>query len=51
VIEKAKEYLPAGDFSVAEIAYKLGFEYPKSFNKLFRKKTDMTPLEFRSSLN
>ncbi|TDS14964.1 helix-turn-helix domain-containing protein [Sphingobacterium paludis] len=51
VIEKAKEYLLAGDFSVAEIAYKLGFEYPQSFNKLFRKKTAMTPLKFRSSLN
>lgn len=51
VIEKAKEYLLSGEFSVAEVAYKLGFEYPQSFNKLFRKKTEMTPLEFKSSLN
>lgn len=51
VIEKGREYLLSGEFSVAEVAYKLGFEYPQSFSKLFRKKTNMTPLEFRSSLN
>lgn len=51
VIDKAKEYLLASELSVGEIAYKLGFEYPQSFNKLFRKKTEMSPLEFRGSIN
>ncbi|MFZ1496107.1 MAG: AraC family transcriptional regulator, partial [Saprospiraceae bacterium] len=37
--------------SVSEIAYQLGFELPTSFNKLFKKKTDFTPLEFRKSYN
>lgn len=51
LIEKAKEFLSTTDLSVAEIAYQLGFEYPQSFNKLFKKKTDMSPLEFRKSFN
>lgn len=51
LIEKAKEYLSTTNFSVSEIAYVLGFEYPQSFNKLFKKKTNITPLEFRASFN
>ncbi len=51
LIEKAKEYLSTTSLSVAEIAYMLGFEYPQSFNKLFKKKTNVTPLEFRASFN
>jgi len=35
LIERAKEYLTATPFSVAEVAYQLGFEHPQSFNKLF----------------
>jgi AraC family transcriptional activator of pobA len=51
LIDKAKEYLSSSNLSVAEIAYQLGFEYPQSFNKLFKKKTEMSPLEFRQSFN
>jgi len=51
IIEKAKEYLTTTSLSVSEIAYQLGFEYPQSFNKLFKKKTDLSPLEFRKSFN
>jgi len=51
LIEKAKEYLAASNLSVAEIAYELGFERPQSFNKLFRKKTSLSPLEFKQSFN
>jgi AraC family transcriptional activator of pobA len=51
LIEKAKEYLSATNLSVAEIAYQLGFEYPQSFNKLFKKKTNISPLEFRQTFN
>ncbi len=51
VIEKAKEYLSTTKLSVAEIAYHLGFEYPQSLNKLFKKKTDLSPLEYRRSFN
>lgn len=38
LIEKAKEYIAKGTLSISEIAYKLGFEHPQSFNKLFKKK-------------
>lgn len=51
LLEKAKELLTNTDLSVSEIAYQLGFEYPQSFNKLFKKKTEISPLEFRQSFN
>ena len=51
LIEKAKELLSTTTLSVSEIAYQLGFEYPQSFNKLFKKKTDLTPLEFKQTFN
>jgi AraC-like DNA-binding protein len=49
LIEKAKEYLTVTNLSVAQIAYQLGFEYPQSFNKLFKKKMNLSPLEFRQT--
>ncbi|WP_342644792.1 helix-turn-helix transcriptional regulator [Mucilaginibacter sp. CSA2-8R] len=51
LMEKAKEYLSVTNLSVAEIAYRLGFEYPQSFNKLFKKKAEVSPLEFRQRFN
>jgi AraC-like DNA-binding protein len=51
LIEKAKETLTTTSLSVSEIAYQLGFEYPQSFSKLFKNKTDLSPLEFRHSFN
>ena len=51
LIEKAKEKLSTTDLSVSEIAYELGFEHPQSFSKLFRTKTNFSPLEFRQSFN
>lgn len=49
LIEKAKENLATTNLSVSEIAFKLGFEYPQSFSKLFKSKMDITPLEYRQS--
>lgn len=51
LIEKAKERLSTTDLSVSEIAYELGFEHPQSFSKLFKTKTNFSPLEFRQSFN
>ncbi|MBP2284836.1 AraC-like DNA-binding protein [Flavobacterium sp. CG_23.5] len=51
LIEKAKETLTTTNLSVSEIAYQLGFEQSQSFSKLFKKKTSMTPLEFKQSFN
>lgn len=51
LVEKAKEILITTDLSVSEIAYQLGFEYPQSFNKVFKRKTNMSPIEYRQSFN
>ena len=51
LIEKAKEKLSTTDLSVGEIAYQLGFEHSQSFSKLFKSKTNLSPLEFRQSFN
>lgn len=51
IIEKAKEKLSATNLSVSEVAYELGFGHPQSFNKLFKAKTKISPLEFRRSFN
>ena len=51
LIEKAKEILTTTELSVGEIAYQLGFEYSQSFSKLFKSKTNFTPLEYRQSFN
>ncbi|MFT4155913.1 helix-turn-helix domain-containing protein [Parafilimonas sp.] len=49
LIEKAKEKLSTSDLSVSEIAYELGFVHSQSFSKLFKSKTNLSPLEFRHS--
>ncbi|HET8574322.1 MAG TPA: AraC family transcriptional regulator [Edaphocola sp.] len=51
LIEKAKERLSTTALSVSEIAYELGFEHSQSFSKLFKSKTNQTPLAFRRSFN
>ncbi|QQQ28962.1 helix-turn-helix domain-containing protein [Chryseobacterium indoltheticum] len=51
MIEKAKEKLSTTTLSVSEIAYELGFEHPQSFSKLFKSKTNVSPMEFRRSFN
>ena len=51
LIERAKEALSTTSLSVGEIAYRLGFEHPQSFNKLFKNKTNVSPLEFRNSFH
>ncbi len=51
LIEKAKEKLSTTKLSVSEIAYELGFEHSQSFSKLFKSKTNLSPVEFRQSFN
>lgn len=51
LIEKAKEQLSTTPLSVSEIAYNLGFEYPASLTKIFKNKTDLSPIEFRKKYN
>lgn len=51
LIEKAKEKLSTTELSVSEIAYELGFEHLQSFSKLFKAKTNLSPIAFRQSFN
>lgn len=51
LIEKAKEILTTTNFTISEIAYQLGFEYSQSFSKLFKNKTNLTPMQYRQSYN
>ncbi|PWS32544.1 helix-turn-helix domain-containing protein [Pedobacter paludis] len=51
LIEKAKEKLATTGLSISEIAYALGFEHAQSFSALFKKKTKLSPLEFRQAFN
>jgi AraC-like DNA-binding protein len=51
LVEKAKQKLSTTNLSVSEIAYELGFGHLQSFSKLFKTKTNLSPLEFRRSFN
>jgi len=51
LVEKAKEKLLTTGLSVSEIAFQLGFGHPQSFSKLFKNKTKLSPVEYRSSFN
>ena len=50
LIEKAKEILLTTNLSINETAFKLGFEYPQYFNRLFKSKTGVTPAVFRKEV-
>jgi len=49
LIDLGKERLSTTNLSVSQIAYELGFEHPQSFSKMFKIKTNMSPLVFRAS--
>ena len=51
LISEAKNLLTAGDQTVSEIAYALGFESPPYFSRLFKKEVGVTPKEFRFKLS
>ncbi|ACU63119.1 helix-turn-helix domain-containing protein [Chitinophaga pinensis] len=51
LIERAKMILSTTRLTIAEVAYQLGFEHPQSFNKLFKRHTNLAPNVFRKSFN
>jgi len=51
LIDKAKGLLLGTSLSINETAFQLGFEYPQYFSRLFKRKTGLTPAEFRLSAN
>jgi len=50
VIEEAKNQLTTSNKTVSEISYQLGFEYPNYFSRLFKRKTNLSPTEYRKSV-
>lgn len=50
LILEAKRLLLYSDLNNKEIAYKLNYDDPSYFARIFRKKTGHTPTEFRSSM-
>lgn len=49
IISEAKALLLHTDWSISEIAYALGFEYPTYFNNFFKKKTGTIPKSIRAA--
>ncbi len=49
-IEKAMALMKAGDFSIAEVAYEVGFGDLRTFERAFKKHTLTTPREFKKSV-
>lgn len=49
IAAEAKAILQHTAWSVAEIAYALGFEYPTYFNNFFKKKTGLVPKSIRAA--
>ncbi|MCY0970473.1 helix-turn-helix domain-containing protein [Chryseobacterium wangxinyae] len=49
IITEAKALLQHTEWSISEIAYALGFEYPTYFNNFFKKFTGTTPTSYRIS--
>lgn len=47
IVERAQQTLLNSDKPISEIAHELGFEYPHYFSRLFKKKTGLTPSEYR----
>jgi AraC-like DNA-binding protein len=47
LLDMAKDRLLGTDDSIKEIAHSLGFEYPPYFSNLFKKKTGVSPTEYR----
>ena len=48
LINEAKNLLLSPSLSISEVAYKLGFEYPQYFSRLFKKKVGVSPKEYRA---
>ena len=51
LLQEAKSLLRYTDNSIAEIAYRLDFSDPASFNRFFKSMTGETPLMFRNRNN
>ncbi len=49
-IKRAEELLRTGEFTVSEIAYKVGFNNPRYFSKYFQEIYGMTPSQYKKKI-
>jgi AraC-like DNA-binding protein len=47
VIDLSKQYVLDPSLSVNQVAYRLGFQYPQHFTRMFKKMVGVTPSEYR----
>ena len=50
IVDEVKRRLIETDNTISEIAYRLGFEYPAHFTRMFKRATGMTPREYRLNM-
>ncbi len=48
-VSKAMELIKASNFSITYISYQVGFGDLRTFERAFKKQTQMTPIEFKNS--
>lgn len=48
-IHRSEELLRTGEYTVSEIAYKVGFNNPRYFSKYFQEEYGMTPSQYKKS--
>ncbi|MEZ4829883.1 MAG: DNA-binding response regulator [Bacteroidia bacterium] len=49
-MKKARDLLEQKNLSIADVAFKVGFDLPNSFSRAFKKEFNITPTEFVKSL-
>lgn len=50
IIRLAKQYISVEGTTISDIAYKVGFNYPQHFTRLFKQQVGMSPNEYRNRL-
>ena len=48
VIDLSKQYVMDKELTINQVAYKLGFQYPQHFTRLFKQQVGVTPSEYRN---
>ena len=47
IIDLSKQYVMDPNLTINQVAYKLGFQYPQHFTRLFKQQVGVTPSEYR----